>query len=140
MAKISLGKTIEAVKLNKRTGFPEAGPEVNIPFGALVEELAAERDTVKFSYLGEPYRCSQDLWESAMRAAGSAPPVPRPAAASPVSTVPAGPALAWQKVAGNQFNVSRAKVRGGWLVAVEGTGLVFVPDTSHEWDGGSPVE
>ena len=37
----------------------------------------------------------------------------------------------------------RAKIPGGWLVTwcpagvTEGTGLTFVPDPQHEWDGGS---
>ncbi|MDV3353448.1 hypothetical protein D0962_13125 [Leptolyngbyaceae cyanobacterium CCMR0082] len=36
----------------------------------------------------------------------------------------------------------RAKVPGGWLVAIrcgggEGSGITFYPDPNHEWDGGS---
>jgi hypothetical protein len=36
--------------------------------------------------------------------------------------------------------VSRAKVLGGWLIFAHGTasGLTFLPDPSHKWDGGSP--
>ena len=39
-------------------------------------------------------------------------------------------------------NVSRAKIPGGWLVCLESgsvrsSGLTFVPDPNHEWDGGS---
>ncbi|MBI4904921.1 MAG: hypothetical protein HY820_14890 [Acidobacteria bacterium] len=32
--------------------------------------------------------------------------------------------------------MSRAKVPGGWLVAVSG-GVTFVPDEYHAWDGGT---
>jgi hypothetical protein len=47
-------------------------------------------------------------------------------------------------------NLYRAKVPGGWLVASSylkmnnqggaagGSGLTFVPDPNHSWDGGSP--
>ena len=40
------------------------------------------------------------------------------------------------------MNVTRAKVPGGWLVAVEAWGggsyaITFYPDPKHEWDGGS---
>ena len=38
--------------------------------------------------------------------------------------------------------VSRAKIPGGWLVCLESgnvrsSGLTFVPDPDHKWDGGS---
>ncbi|MBS1875532.1 MAG: hypothetical protein JSU00_20125 [Acidobacteria bacterium] len=139
MAKISLTKTIDAVKLNKRTGFPESGPEVNIPFGALVEQLGVDRDTVKFSYLGEPYRCSEDLWDSATR--GSAPAAASPVAAPAPAAIeqPAGPTLQWRAMASNRFAPLRAKVPGGWLVTLDGSAVTFVPDAAHEWDGGSPA-
>ena len=141
MAKFSLTKTIEAVKLNRRTGFPEAGPEANIPFGALVEELSKERDFVRFNYLGEPYRCSQDLWDSATR--GVAPSASVPGAAqtapeAPAAERPAGQDLVWQTVGSNRFAPARAKVPGGWLVTIDGSALTFLPDAAHIWDGGSP--
>jgi hypothetical protein len=39
-------------------------------------------------------------------------------------------------------NVFRARVRGGWLVfaengIAESSGLTFIPDPDHEWDGNS---
>ena len=33
--------------------------------------------------------------------------------------------------------IHRAKVPGGWLVTIRDEGITFVPDPSHEWDGGS---
>ena len=37
------------------------------------------------------------------------------------------------------WNVHRTKVPGGWLVVVihNTSGLTFVPDPQHQWDGGS---
>jgi hypothetical protein len=42
----------------------------------------------------------------------------------------------------SRYLTERAKVPGGWLVISQfyvgpAHGLVFVPDPSHEWDGGS---
>ena len=39
VAKFSLNKSIEARKLNKRTGAPTTDPEVTIPYGALVDNI-----------------------------------------------------------------------------------------------------
>ena len=33
--------------------------------------------------------------------------------------------------------IRRAKVPGGWLVTIRDEGITFVPDATHEWDGGS---
>ena len=33
--------------------------------------------------------------------------------------------------------IRRAKIPGGWLVAIRDEGITFVPDPRHEWDGGS---
>ena len=33
--------------------------------------------------------------------------------------------------------IRRAKIPGGWLVAIRDEGVTFVPDPKHEWDGGS---
>ena len=36
------------------------------------------------------------------------------------------------------FSIYRAKIPGGWLVAVRpNDNLTFIPDPEHEWDGGS---
>ena len=57
------------------------------------------------------------------------------------------PQLVWHKLnsssAEGEFfklgDVYRAKVPGGWLVVVTNNarGLMFYPDPTHNWDGGS---
>lgn len=135
MEKLSLTKTIEAKKLNRRTGVPTTDPEVTIPFGSFVENLELDRDMVKFTYHGEPYRCAQDLLMPALEkkaaAAAAAADTPPPALAAPA---PAG--LEWEPVASTHYSgigVMRAKVPGGWLVSIGGTCLAFYPDPGHEW-------
>lgn len=137
MAKVSLSKTIEATKLNKRTGFPEPGPEVTIPFGAVVEHVETDRDSEKFNYLGEPYRCKHDLWMSAAAGPG--------AANAPVRTTPEGPPppdqpkLVWESLLSSHHSLTRTRVPGGWLVALGGASLAFYPDPAHDWDGTSAI-
>jgi hypothetical protein len=50
----------------------------------------------------------------------------------------------WEELQHNKQNdywkptVCRAKVPGGWLVALlyaEGSGFTFYPDPEHKWDG-----
>ena len=127
MEKLSLTKTIEAKKLNKRTGVPTTDPEVTIPFGSFVENIELDRDMVKFTYNGEPYRCAQDLLMRALekQAAATAPP-PEPAA-------PETPKLQWEPVESTHYSVMRARVPGGWLVSTGGTALAFCPDPAREW-------
>jgi hypothetical protein len=35
--------------------------------------------------------------------------------------------------------IRRARIPGGWLVAIRDEGITFVPDASHEWNGGSII-
>jgi hypothetical protein len=138
LPKLSLRKTIEATKLNKRTGLAEVGPEVTIPFGALVEFVSAERETVRFSYMGDYYRCAEDLWQSAAgekthdAAAG-----PAAAATGVEAAALPKPGLIWEPLPSSGLNVVRTKVPGGWLVAITGqnSGLTCLPQPAHEWDG-----
>jgi hypothetical protein len=47
--------------------------------------------------------------------------------------------LEFKKIESNR-NASRAKVPGGWFVAIQskaGETLIFYPDAEHEWDGSS---
>ena len=145
MAKISLNKRIEATKLNERTGAPLAGPEVTIPFGALVEPVAKERDRQKFRFLGELYSVRHEVFVSAT-AGDEAEPAPAPGAeAAPgaaevqARVEPAAPAAAarlqWERLDSKPLAVSRAKVPGGWLVVVGNNAVTFYPDGNHEWDG-----
>lgn len=51
--------------------------------------------------------------------------------------------LEWEQISDkhNRLMVRRARIPGGWLVLAEGglnmSGLAFVPDPNHVWDGGS---
>ena len=148
MAKISLIKRIDATKLHPRTLAPLAGPEVNIPFGALVESISSDHDRVKFLFLGEPYSVRREVFLDAIgpdeaakapAAASAAEPGVAPAPVEPVQ--PAAPAakeaaLRFERLNAGGYTVARAKVPGGWLVAC-GSGVTYYPDPTHEWDGTS---
>jgi hypothetical protein len=67
MAKFELTKTIEAIKLNKRTLRPLGPQRFTIPYGAILENMSLDRDKQKFFYLGEPYECSDTEISSAIR-------------------------------------------------------------------------
>jgi hypothetical protein len=67
MAKFELTKSIEAVKLNKRTLRPLGPERVTIPYGAVLENLKLDRDTQQFYYLGEPYEALYSEVKSALR-------------------------------------------------------------------------
>jgi hypothetical protein len=143
LAKISLNKRIEATKLHARTLAPVAGPEVTIPFGALVESIGTDHDREKFRYLGEPYSVRREVFLEATRAdeAGAAP-VSTPAAALAVEPKPTAvpdareARLKFERLDAGSYAAARAKVPGGWLV-VCGSGVTFYPDPGHEWDGAS---
>jgi hypothetical protein len=45
--------------------------------------------------------------------------------------------LEWEGLRSSAHKVLRTPVPGGWLVALNGSGVAFVPDAKHEWDGGS---
>jgi len=139
MPKMSLSKSIEARRLNQRTGLPDSGTESTVPFGAIVEHVATDREIVKFSYLGEHYRCAQSVWAAAAYALGegAAGPATTAGAATVAATEAPGPRLTWETLASCQYSLSRAKVPGGWLVTIGGSGLAFVPDPDHGWDGAS---
>ena len=66
MPKFELTKTIEAVKLNKRTLRPLGPEKVTIPYGAILENLSLDRDIQQFYYLGEPYECPEESIRSAL--------------------------------------------------------------------------
>jgi len=140
MSKISLNKRIEATKLHERTGAPMSGPEVTIPFGALVEPAGADRDREKFRYLGELYSVRNDIFLAATKA-DEIEPAP---AAAPAEARPEAPArlaakeaaLKFERLDAGDYSVARAKVPGGWLVAC-GSGVTFYADPRHEWDGAS---
>jgi len=48
--------------------------------------------------------------------------------------------LNWGKIKNRNYTYNdlyRAKVFGGWLVAVSSGGVTFLPDPDHQWDGNS---
>src|ERR1035441_9243316 len=119
MATFSLNKSIEAHKLHPSTLTPLSGPDVTIPFGALIERVERDRDMVRFRFLGEPFGCPHELLASALEpgALDAAPaPVSKPPA--PAKAVGEAGGLRWQLVScsGGPALV-RAKVPGGWLVS-----------------------
>ena len=146
LIKLELNKSIEARKLNKRTGSPTTDPEVVIPYGAFVENVEADRDFERFTYLGELYQCTHTLLASATdprawkaQLAPAAEPA-TPAASSAGQSAPAAPRLQWELLDSSHAPLLRARVPGGWLIAAgSGAGLAFYPDPGHEWDGTSLV-
>jgi hypothetical protein len=144
LSKYSLIKTIEAQKLNMRTGVPTTDPPVTVPFGAIIEDVQPDRDMRRFTFHGELYRCPEDVLAAALDTRPAAPPethaapaaAPAPAPAQAAPDAPAAPCLLWHEVASNHGLVLRAKVPGGWLVTFSGT-LAFYPDPAHAWNGAS---
>jgi hypothetical protein len=125
-----------------------SGPEVGIPFGALIEPVSLERGTAKFRYLGELYSVAEMTYLEATRTEASlvrdtAPAEPladtaaavAPAAeAAPVAAHE--PRLKFEPLDAAAYAIARAKVPGGWLIA-GGATLTFYPDPEHSWDGSS---
>ncbi len=139
---VSLIKMIEATKLHPRTGLSLGVPPVTVPFGALIEPVGSERDRERFTYLGDLYECKRDLFVSATGGAKGPSTVEEVEEAAVGATkaepaVVSGPRLVWGQVNSSSYSVSRAAIPGGWLVALHGSGVTFVPDTKHQWDGGS---
>ena len=129
MDKFALTKTIEARKLNPRTRVPTGEPSVTIPFGAVIQDLAEDRDVIKFNYLGQPHQCPAPVLNEAIERIQPG----RKAAAVPPE------ALQWQDVTSSHGKLLRAKVPGGWLICglSEEASPSFYPDPQHAWDGGS---
>jgi hypothetical protein len=55
--------------LNPRNRQP-IGLPVTIPFGAILDKVARERDMVEFNYLGEPYQAPAKDADAALRSLG----------------------------------------------------------------------
>jgi hypothetical protein len=148
MSKFELIKSIEARKLNPRTGIPTTDPPVTIPFGAILEDVTQDRDDSKFSYLGQRYQCPEEAFRTATVtvATGTSPqarqPQPETAAPAQFAPVPLAPeqpaceaAVSWERVTSNWRDLMRLKVPGGWLVALAdaNTSPAFYPDPDHRW-------
>lgn len=143
---VSLTKMIEATKLHPRTGLSLGVPPVTVPFGALIEPVGSDRDRERFTYLSDLYECKRDLFLSATggvkgtskkEEVDEPEPAPAPAAMKAEAETPSGPRLVWESLNSSKYPITRAEIPGGWLVALNGSGVTFVPDAKHLWDGGS---
>ncbi len=141
MATYELAKTIEARKLNPRSKLPLPEPPVTIPYGAVLTGLEWLDGLARFHYLGELYQCEEEVLRDALgrELAETPKPAAKPATERPAPSrstdKPAG--LVWEDVPSNRFHVFRARIPGGWLVAVDngtGVGLTFLADPKHDWE------
>jgi len=138
MAKFELSKSVEGVKVNKRSGIPTT-ERVSLSFGAIIENPVEERDCLRFSYLGDTVDVKfseikgyyKPIDSSDAPAGAAAPATGKAAAAAPADKR----FIRWETIPSNAAT-QRTKVPGGWLVAA-GNGLAFLPDAGHEWDGSS---
>jgi len=141
MAKLEVSKTIEARILNKRNRQFLAQPPVTIPYGAILDDVVDNRDSVEFTYLGELYSCKAEVLRAATH-------VLEGSVVSSVSSSGPGVAVApaaretigfvWEKLAAGAVPTARAKLPGGWLIAVgdgSARSIAFYPDPVHTWDG-----
>jgi hypothetical protein len=122
------------------TPLPEQ--EVTIPFGAILENVRQDRDSVTFNYLTEPYGCPRDVFQSAV-AGGARDEWAAVTARELVSDgvvpefAPEPAKLQFEALSSNIHGLSRAKVPGGWLISSERGGVAFYPDARHAWNGES---
>jgi hypothetical protein len=117
---------------------------VSIPYGAFVENVEADRDFERFTYLGELYQCPHKLLASATdphawkAQSATAPESAAPSASGASQPTPAAHRLQWEPLDSSHAPLLRAKVPGGWLIAAgSGAGLTFYPDPGHQGDGTS---
>jgi hypothetical protein len=139
MPRIELAKSIEARKLNRRTGRPVDTLWLTVPFGAILENAVEKGDLVEFSYLGELYHCRRgDIKDAPITDIGMPVEASRESAPAGNGEKAVEPMLRWERLRSNYGDVRRTKVPGGWLLSMEagtGGGLVFYPDPGHRWDG-----
>lgn len=141
--KLTLNKSISAVRLNPKTGVPYSEPETNVPFGAILTHRGPDRDFEKFTYMSELFRCPRDVLASALD--GGKIPADNGAAdeaavvsSSGVAAKPAPEAtLKFEKLNAAPYSIVRAKVPGGWLILYGNSSLAFYPDPDHAWNGES---
>jgi hypothetical protein len=136
MAKLEATKTIEARKMNKRNRQTLSEMPVTIPYGAILDEVVENRDMMEFSYLGDLYCCKSEVLRTASQSLDHSQPVISPSGNSSVQATPAAATFIWEKVNSGSIPTLRAKVQGGWFVAVgDSRSVTFYPDAGHTWDG-----
>jgi len=135
MAKFELSKSVEGVKVNKRSGIPTT-ERVTVSFGAIIEDPYEERDSLRFSCLGELIDVKMSEIKGYYKPIeGTTVSAPAPAAAAKPSAPADTRKIIWESIP-SSLPTLRARVPGGWLVAA-GNGLAFLPDPAHAWDGSS---
>jgi hypothetical protein len=67
MSRYEITKTVEAVKLNKRTLRPLSKFGTTIPYGSVVTEVTPDGDLIRFLYLGEYYEAPEAKIGEALR-------------------------------------------------------------------------
>ena len=137
MAKFEATKTIEARKMNKRNRqILAAEHPVTIPYGAILDEVVENREMVEFTYLGDLFCCKSEILRAASRSLETSQPVTSSLRDSPSAATTAAVTFIWEKVNSGSIPTLRAKVQGGWFVAVgESRSVMFYPDANHTWDG-----
>ncbi len=137
MAKYELTKSVEGVKVNKRSGIP-TNEKITVSFGAIIEDPREDRDNLRFSHLGEIVDVKYSEikgYYKLIEGTGAAPVAAVGSATAKVAVPTDTRFIKWESIPSN-LATQRAKVPGGWLVAA-GNGVAFVPDASHAWDGSS---
>jgi hypothetical protein len=136
MPSFELQKSIEATKLDKRSGLPLEN--CTVPYGAIIHDLREDGSWQKFIFLGDPYRCKPAELDRALKAIGEGDSEVAEADGTAAATAPAY-RMVWEEVS-SSLKMRRAKVPGGWLLILlgaSGNSLSFYPDSGHEWDGAS---
>lgn len=137
MAKYELTKSVEGVKVNKRSGIP-TNEKVTVSFGAIIEDPREDRDNLRFSHLGEIIDVKYSEikgYYKLIEGTGSAPVASVGSSTAKIAVPTDTRFIKWESIPSN-LATQRAKVPGGWLVAA-GNGVAFVPDAAHAWDGSS---
>jgi hypothetical protein len=91
---------------------------------------------MEFLYLGELNCCRSKILRPVSRSLDGSRPAISPLANSSVAAAPAPGTFVWEKLNSGSIPTLRAKVQGGWFVAVgDSPSVTFYPDADHTWDG-----
>jgi hypothetical protein len=97
---------------------------------------------IEFNYVGELYSCKSEVLRAASHSLDGPPAASVASSSSGVAAAsapaPVEATFVWEKLNSGSLSTWRAKLPGGWLVAIgEGAtrGIAFYSDASHTWDG-----